>query len=120
MIVVTTHVIAGKRIVKTLGLVRGSAIRARHIGRDILAIFRNLVGGEVHEYVKLMGEAREQALDRMLEEAEELGADAIVATRFATTEILSGAAEMMVYGTAVNLADEPEEESLQRDAGLAG
>jgi uncharacterized protein YbjQ (UPF0145 family) len=106
MIVVTTHSIAGHRITATLGLVRGNAIRARHLGRDILAVFRTLVGGEIHEYVKLMAEAREQALDRMVEEAEELGADAIVGTRFTTTEILSGAAEMMVYGTAVKLSAE--------------
>lgn len=108
MIVVTTHTIAGHRITATLGLVRGNAIRARHVGRDILAVLRTLVGGEIHEYVKLMAEAREQALDRMVEEAEEIGADAIVGTRFTTTEILSGAAEMMVYGTAVKLMVEPE------------
>jgi uncharacterized protein YbjQ (UPF0145 family) len=118
MIVVTTHVVAGKRIARTLGLVRGNAIRARHVGRDILAVFRTLVGGEIHEYVKLMGEAREQALDRMVEEAKELGADAIVGTRFTTTEILSGAAEMMVYGTAVNLVDETEPRDIQTQAGL--
>ncbi len=101
MIVITSHEVAGYRITKTLGLVRGNAIRARHVGRDILALLRTLVGGEIREYVKLMAEAREQALDRMVEEAEELEADAIVGVRFSTTEILSGAAEMMVYGTAV-------------------
>jgi len=109
MIVVTTRDIAGKRIVKTLGLVRGNAIRSRHIGRDLLATMRNMVGGEIREYVKLMAEAREQALDRMVAEAEGLGADAIVEIRFATTEIMSGAAEWMVYGTAV--ITEPDSES---------
>ncbi|MEJ2081582.1 MAG: YbjQ family protein [Acidobacteriota bacterium] len=103
MIVITSHEVAGYRITKTLGLVRGNAIRARNVGRDILAVLRTLVGGEIREYVKLMAEAREQALDRMVEEAEELDADAIVGVRFSTTEILSGAAEMMVYGTAVLL-----------------
>ena len=107
MIVITSHEVAGYRITKTLGLVRGNAIRARNVGRDILALLRTLVGGEIREYVKLMAEAREQALDRMVEEADELNADAIVGVRFSTTEILSGAAEMMVYGTAVLLAPKP-------------
>ncbi len=109
MIVITSHEVAGYRITKTLGLVRGNAIRARNVGRDILALLRTLVGGEIREYVKLMAEAREQALDRMVEEAEELEADAILGVRFSTTEILSGAAEMMVYGTAVRM--EPSEEA---------
>ena len=107
MMVVTTGEISGKRVIKTLGIVRGSTIRARHIGGDILAFLRTLVGGEIHEYVKLMGEAREQAIDRMLEEARELDADAIIAVRFATSEIMSGAAELLVYGTAVKLEDLP-------------
>jgi uncharacterized protein YbjQ (UPF0145 family) len=107
MIVVTTEGISGKRVVKTLGIVRGSTIRARHVGGDILAFLRTLVGGEIHEYVKLMGEAREQAVDRMLEEARELDADAIVSVRFATSEIMSGAAELLVYGTAVQLDELP-------------
>ena len=105
MIVVTSETISGKQIVKSLGIVRGSTIRARHLGKDILAIFRTIVGGEIHEYVKLMGEAREQAIDRMIEEAEDLGANAIVSTRFATSEILAGSAEMLVYGTAVIAED---------------
>jgi uncharacterized protein YbjQ (UPF0145 family) len=107
MIVVTTEGISGKRVVKTLGIVRGSTIRARHVGGDILAFLRTLVGGEIHEYVKLMGEAREQAVDRMLEEARELNADGVIAVRFATSEIMSGAAELLVYGTAVRLEDLP-------------
>jgi len=101
MIVTTVEQIAGKKIVKTLGVVRGNAVRSRHIGLDILAFFRNLVGGEVHEYVKLSAEAREQALDRMLEEADELGANAIIGIRFGTAMIMTGAAELLAYGTAV-------------------
>ena len=108
MILATTHTIAGKRIVRTLGLVRGNTIRARHIGRDILAILRNIVGGEVSEYTKLLAEAREQALDRLTEQAESLGADAVVGLRFQTTEVMKAAAELLAYGTAVVLEDDPE------------
>ena len=106
MIVATTSTVAGKRIVRTLGLVRGNTIRSRHIGRDILAFLRNVVGGEVSEYTKLMAEAREQAIDRMIEEAEALGADAILGVRFQTTEMMQAAAELLAYGTAVLLEDE--------------
>lgn len=101
MIVVTSSEIAGKRIVRTLGIVRGNTIRARHVGRDIMAALRNLVGGEVSEYTKLMGEAREQAIDRMVEEARGLGANAIVDVRFTTAMIMQGAAELLAFGTAV-------------------
>lgn len=101
MIITTTSEIANKRIIRTLGLVRGNTVRARHLGRDILAVLRNLVGGEIPEYVKLMAEAREQALDRMVEEARELGGNAVVCVRFANTEVAAGAAEWMAYGTAV-------------------
>ncbi len=101
MIVVTTADITGKRIVHTLGLVRGSTIRARHLGKDILAILRNMAGGEIHEYTKMLAEAREQAIDRMLEEAEALGANAVIGIRFQTSMIQAGAAEMLCYGTAV-------------------
>jgi len=103
MIVVTTEQIANRKVTKTLGIVRGSTIRARHLGRDILAGLRNVVGGEIHECVKLRGEAREQAVDRMIEEAEDLGADAIISVRFATSMLMSGAAELLAYGTAVKL-----------------
>ena len=103
MIVVTTETVADRKIVSALGLVRGNTIRARHIGRDIMAGLRTLVGGEIHEYAKLMGEAREQAIDRMVEEARELGADAVVNVRFSTSVIIGGAAEMLAYGTAVKL-----------------
>jgi uncharacterized protein YbjQ (UPF0145 family) len=106
MIVTTSAGIAGKRVTRTLGLVRGNTIRARHIGRDITAALRNLVGGEVSEYTKLMGEAREQALDRMVEEARDLGADAVVDVRFQTSMVVTGAAELLAYGTAVKLQDE--------------
>jgi uncharacterized protein YbjQ (UPF0145 family) len=103
MIVVTTADVAGSAITETLGMVRGSSIRTRHIGRDVLAVMRNLTGGEVHEYTKVLAEAREQAIDRMVEEAQALGADAIVTVRFQTSEVMTGAAEMLCYGTAVRL-----------------
>jgi len=101
MMLSTTDTIAGKTIVKHLGLARGNTIRARNVGRDILAGLRNLVGGEIAEYTKLMGESREQAMDRMLEEARRLGANAIVGVRFSTSEVMTHAAEILVYGTAV-------------------
>ena len=101
IIIVSSPELPGKKIVSTLGLVRGNTIRARHIGKDIMAAFRNLVGGEIHEYGKLMGESREQALDRMVEEAEELGANAIISVQFTTSVIMNGAAEFLAYGTAV-------------------
>ena len=105
MMVVTSEHIAGKRIVKTLGLVRGNTMRARHIGRDIMAGLRNIVGGEVHEYAKLVAESREQSLDRMIIEAEELGANAVIATRFTTSVLMGGAAELLAIGTAVVVED---------------
>jgi len=101
MITVTSYEIADKRIVKTIGIVRGNAVRARHIGKDIKAVFRNVIGGEVSEYTKLLAESREQALDRMIAAAEAAGANAVVGVRFATSEIMGGAAEMLAYGTAV-------------------
>jgi len=101
MIVVTSESIANKKIVRTLGLVRGNTVRARHIGKDIMAGLRNIVGGEVHEYAKLVAESREQSLDRMVAEAESLGANAIVATRFTTSVLMGGAAELLAIGTAV-------------------
>jgi len=101
MLLSTTETIYGKKITKQLGLVRGNTIRARHIGRDIMAGLRNIVGGEVGEYTKLMAESREQAIDRMIEEAQKLGANAIVGVKFSTTEVMGRAAEILVYGTAV-------------------
>ena len=103
MIVVTTADVARHRVVETLGLVRGSSIRTRHLGQDITARLRNIAGGEVKEYTKVLAEAREQAIDRMVEEAQALGADAVVAVRFQTSEVMTGAAEMLCYGTAVRL-----------------
>ena len=103
MLIATTETIAGHDITQTLGLVRGNTIRARHVGRDITAALRNLVGGEVTEYTKMVAESREQALHRMVTEAESLGADAVVAVRFTTSVITSGAAELLAVGTAVKL-----------------
>ncbi len=101
MIIVTTDFIPEKTIVKNLGLVRGNTIRARHVGRDILAFFRNIVGGEIRDYTKMMAESREQALDRMVEEAESLGANAIISMRVTTSMIMQSASEILAYGTAV-------------------
>ena len=103
MIVVTNDRIPGREVTESLGMVRGNTIRARHLGRDILAGLRNVVGGEISEYTKLMGEAREQAIDRMLEEAEALGADAVIEVRFETSQVMGAAAELVCYGTAVRL-----------------
>ena len=99
---------AGHRIKQTLGLVRGNTIRARHVGKDILAGFRNIVGGEVSEYTKMMAESREQALDRMMADAEQMGADAVVNVRFATSYVMGSASEILAYGDAVKLEKEPE------------
>ena len=90
MIIVTSETIPGQRIVKTLGIVRGNTVRARHVGKDIMAGLRNLVGGEIHEYAKLTAESREQSIDRMVAEAESLGANAVIATRFTTSMIAQG------------------------------
>jgi uncharacterized protein YbjQ (UPF0145 family) len=109
MIVVTANRVSGKRVVRTLGLVRGNTIRTRHIGKDIMAVFRNIVGGEVAEYTKLLGESREQALDRMVEEATGLGANGIISVRFSTSMIMGAAAELLAYGTAVVLEDDPSD-----------
>lgn len=106
MIVTTVQTIQGKKIVKTLGLVRGNTIRVRHIGRDIMAALKNLVGGEVREYTKLMAESREQAIDRMVDEAERIGGNAIIGVRFTTSMLMGGAAELLAYGTAVKIEDE--------------
>ena len=101
MMIVTTDKIEGKRVVKTLGLVRGNTIRARHMGHDIKASLINLVGGEITDYTKMLAESREQALDRMVEEAESLGANAIISVRFGTSMVMAQAAEILAYGTAV-------------------
>jgi len=101
MLLSTTETIEGMKIVRQLGLVRGNTIRARHIGRDIMAGLRNIVGGEITDYTKMMAESREQALDRMIEDAQNLGANAIVGIKFTTSMIMSMASEILAYGTAV-------------------
>ncbi|MEM9234442.1 MAG: YbjQ family protein [Pseudomonadota bacterium] len=103
MLIVTTETVPGYRVSQSLGLVRGNVIRAKHVGNDIVAGLRNIVGGELNEYTKLMAEAREQATDRMIARAEELGADAIIGMRYTTSTISSGAAEILAFGTAVKL-----------------
>ncbi len=103
MIIVTTPDLPHAKVTGTLGLVRGNSVRTRHVGRDIIAMLRNLAGGEVHEYTKMLAEAREQAIDRMIEEAQALGADAVISVRFQTSMVMAGAAEMLCYGTAVKV-----------------
>lgn len=101
MLMSTTETIEGNKIVKHLGLVKGNTIRARHLGRDIMAGLRNIVGGEISDYTKMMAESREQALDRMIEDAQNLGANAIVGVKFATSMVMQSASEILAYGTAV-------------------
>lgn len=103
MIVTTAETVPGREITEVLGISRGSTVRARHLGRDIFAGLKNLVGGEVHEYTELQAEAREQALQRMISDAEKLGADAIINIRMHTSMIMQGCSEILVYGTAVKL-----------------
>jgi uncharacterized protein YbjQ (UPF0145 family) len=103
MILSTTDSIPGYEITEILGIVKGNTIRARNIGRDIIAGLKNLVGGEIEEYTKLMAESREQALDRLKEDARQLGADAVINIRFTTSYIMGAAAEILVYGTAVKI-----------------
>lgn len=107
MIVVTDNEIAGRTVRRTLGMVRGNTVRARHIGNDLMAFFRGFVGGEVHEYNKLLSESREHALDRMVEDARGLGANAVLSVRFSTSYVSANMAEILAYGTAVVL-DGPE------------
>ena len=106
MIVVTTEHVPGMRIVESKGLVRGNTVRARHIGRDITATFKNIVGGEIREYGKLIAESREQSLDRMKDHAKQLGANAVVGVRFTTSVMMAGSAELLAFGTGVVV--EPE------------
>jgi uncharacterized protein YbjQ (UPF0145 family) len=103
MIITTTENIPNNEIAQILGIARGSTVRARNIGRDITAIFKNIVGGELDEYTKLQATAREQAIERMLKDAEKLQADAVVNIRLTTSIITTGAAEILAYGTAVKL-----------------
>jgi uncharacterized protein YbjQ (UPF0145 family) len=106
MILVNTETIPGKRVVRVLGLVKGNTIRVRHVGKDIMAGLRTLVGGEVKEYTKMLAETREQSLDRMVEEAVKLGANAVINVRFSTSVVMKAAAELLAYGTAVVVEDE--------------
>ena len=104
MILSNTETVPQKEIIEILGIARGSTVRARNIGRDIFASLKNIVGGEIEEYTKLLAHAREQALERMINDAKSLGADAIVNIRFTTSMIMQGTAEILVYGTAVKLS----------------
>ena len=101
MIITTSAQIEGKRIVKTIGMVKGNTIRARHLGRDIMAGLRGVVGGEITEYTKMMAESREQAIQRMIDDAEKQGANAIVSMRFTTSMVMQNASEILAYGTGV-------------------
>jgi uncharacterized protein YbjQ (UPF0145 family) len=103
MIVVTANQVEGKTVSKTVGLVKGSTIRARHVGRDIMASLRGLVGGEISEYTKMMAQAREESLARMVEDAESKGANAVIAMRFGTSMVMQNASEVVAYGTGVVL-----------------
>jgi uncharacterized protein YbjQ (UPF0145 family) len=106
MILSTAESVVGRRTVRTLGIVRGNTVRARHLGKDIVAVLKNIVGGEIEEYTKLLAESRDQALDRMIAQAQDAGANAIVCIRFTTSYVMSNAAEIMVFGTAVVVEDE--------------
>ena len=103
MLIVTTDHIEGRKIKETLGLVKGNIIQAKHLGKDILAGFRQMIGGEIKEYTEMISEAREIALQRMIKKAEDMGADAVINVRFGTSMVMQGAAEILVYGTAVKL-----------------
>lgn len=101
MVVVTTESVPGYRVTESLGVVRGNTIRAKHLGKDFMAALRNIVGGEVKEYTEMLVEARNESMNRMVAQAEKLGADAVINVRFVTSQVMSGAAELLCYGTAV-------------------
>ena len=103
MIITNIETVPGKTIVEHFGVVNGSTIRAKHVGKDLLAGLKNLVGGELKAYTQLLQESRQQAVDRMIEEAQQLGANAIVNVRFSTSSVAAGAAELYAYGTAVKV-----------------
>jgi len=103
MILTTTHSVPNREILEILGIARGSTVRSRNIGRDIVAGFKKIAGGEVEEYTKLQAHAREQALERMIDDAKKLNADAIVGINITTAMVTTGAAEILIYGTAVKL-----------------
>jgi len=104
MILTTTENVAGHRIVEVLGIAKGSTVRAKHVGRDFMAGLKSIVGGEITGYTEMLAEARTQAEERLIDEARQLGADAVVNIRYATSAVMQGAAEMLAYGTAVKLA----------------
>ena len=106
MIITTDFVIPGKRVARLIGLAKGNTVRASHIGRDLTAAFKNITGGEIREYTKLMAESREQCLDRMREDAAQMGANAVIGVRFMTSGVMRHAAELLAYGTAVVIEDE--------------
>ena len=103
MIILTTETISGKEITQSLGIARGSTVRARNIGRDIFAGLKNIVGGEISEYTKLLADSREEAISRMIKDAESMGADAVINVRFTTSAVSQGAAEILAFGTAVKI-----------------
>ncbi len=103
LLVTPSSTVNGYRVIKTIGLVKGNTIRARHVGKDIVAVLKNIVGGEIEEYTKMMAESREQAIDRLIAEAQQLGADAVLDLRFGTSYIMGSAAEILAYGNAVEL-----------------
>ena len=103
MLITSTDFIPGREIIEVLDIARGSTVRARNLGRDIFAGLKNLVGGEIEEYTRLMADSREQAIDRMIADGEEIGADAIINVRFTTAAVMQGASEILAYGTAVRL-----------------
>ena len=117
MILTTTETAPGQRVVAVKGLVQGNTIRARHLGRDIMAGLRNIVGGEISEYTRLMTESRMQSTHRMTEQAEALGANAVIGVRFVTSMVMSGASELLAYGTAVVVEDEPGEQASDETPG---
>lgn len=106
MIIVTTDFVPGQRVVEALGVARGSTIRAKHVGKDIIAAFRTIIGGELKEYSEMLVESRAQAMHRMVEQAKDMNADAVINVRFVTSQVMSGAAELLAYGTAVKLTPE--------------
>ena len=106
MIVVNTETVPGFRITETLGIVQGNTVRAKHVGRDIMASLKNVVGGELKGYTDLLTESRREALQRMLNQAQQLGSNAVVNVRFSTSAVTAGAAELYAYGTAVKVVEE--------------
>ncbi len=113
MILVNTDSVPGRKMIRALGIVKGNTVRACHVGEDLMAFLKNLVGGELAEYTEVIAQSREQAVDRMVEEARALGANAVVGVRFSTSYVTQGAAEIMAYGTAV-LLEESSRVEIQR------